>query len=87
MTDVNWRAFAEELLRDLEDARIEMGQLGGYSLEFSADYKTAKLADPNDPSAAWLLEASEAEEVLDDLADAWRRRLLVAQIEDDRTAA
>lgn len=80
MTD--WRAFAEELLRALDDARQEIANLDVIFLDL--DGKTAKVVGPDDPGGDPYLETFDVEQVIEDLVDDWRRKLWVAQLVDDR---
>jgi hypothetical protein len=82
----NWREFAEELIRELDDARNALADLEAYPFAFAADYKSAKLVKRATEADIVAIEAWEAEQIIDDLTDTWRRKLWVAQILSDRPA-
>ncbi len=63
-----------------------LADLDAVLLTFAADHKTAKVVKPTEADAAYI-EAWEAEQIIDDLADTWRRKLWVAQILADRQTA
>ena len=82
----NWREFAEELIRDLDDARNALTDLDAVLLAFAHDYKTAKVVNKAADADSAYIEAWEAEQIIDDLADTWRRKLWSAQIVADAPA-
>lgn len=81
----NWHEFAEELIRDLGDAVREFKDLDVVLLEFDLAGKTAKLVGPRDGGDVFV-EHVEVEEIIDDLADRWQRKLNLAELEDARGA-